>query len=66
MFAGLSSSIGLVRAGKLKALATTGAKRSAVAANLPTVIEGGLPGFEATSWFGAMFRPRRRKPSSFA
>ena len=55
MFASLPSAISFVRGGKLKALATTGAKRSAVTANLPTMIESGLPGFEETSYYGAMF-----------
>lgn len=40
------------RAGKLKALAVTGAKRSALAPELPTVAESGLPGFEGVTWFG--------------
>jgi len=40
------------KAGKLKALAVTGAKRSALAPELPTVAEAGLPGFEGGTWFG--------------
>ncbi len=40
------------RAGKIKALAVTGAKRSALAPELPTVAESGLPGFEGVTWFG--------------
>ena len=34
------------------ALAVTTAKRSAAAPELPTIAEAGLPGYEATSWFG--------------
>ncbi len=41
-----------VRAGKLKGLAVTGAKRSPLAPELPTVAESGLPGFEGVTWFG--------------
>jgi tripartite-type tricarboxylate transporter receptor subunit TctC len=41
-----------VRAGKLRALAQSGAKRSAVAPDLPTVAEAGVPGYEVTVWFG--------------
>jgi tripartite-type tricarboxylate transporter receptor subunit TctC len=41
-----------VRAGKLKALAVTSAKRAAIAPQLPTMAEAGLPGFEAQSWYG--------------
>ncbi len=41
-----------VKAGKLRALAVTGAKRSPLAPNLPTVAESGLPGFEVAAWVG--------------
>jgi tripartite-type tricarboxylate transporter receptor subunit TctC len=41
-----------VRAGKLRALAVTSAKRSAGMPDLPTVAESGFPGFDASSWFG--------------
>lgn len=41
-----------VRAGKVRALAITSAKRSPVAPELPTVAESGLPGFEVVGWFG--------------
>jgi tripartite-type tricarboxylate transporter receptor subunit TctC len=40
-----------VEAGKLRALATTGAKRTATMPNVPTVAESGYPGFEATNWY---------------
>jgi tripartite-type tricarboxylate transporter receptor subunit TctC len=43
-----------VREGKLVALASTEAKRAAVAPDLPTMEEAGLPGFEAGLWFGLM------------
>ena len=43
-----------VRSGKLKALAVTTAKRSAAVPELPTVAESGLPGYEATAWFGVL------------
>ena len=42
-----------VRAGRLRALAVTSAKRIALAPELPTVAEAALPGFEATQWWGA-------------
>lgn len=41
-----------VKSGRLRALATTGARRSAVSPDLPTVAESGLPGYEASSWYG--------------
>jgi tripartite-type tricarboxylate transporter receptor subunit TctC len=40
-----------IEAGKLVALATTGAKRTALMPNVPTVAEQGYPGFEATNWY---------------
>ncbi|MBN9050249.1 MAG: tripartite tricarboxylate transporter substrate binding protein [Rhizobiales bacterium] len=46
-----------VESGKLRALAITSMKRSAVAPNIPTVAELGYPGFEALAWF-ALFAPR--------
>jgi tripartite-type tricarboxylate transporter receptor subunit TctC len=40
-----------IEAGKLRALATTGARRTATMPNVPTVAESGYPGFEATNWY---------------
>ncbi len=42
----------LVKSGKVKALAVTGAKRSALMPDLPTVAESGYRDFESTNWFG--------------
>ena len=42
----------MVKSGKVKALAVTGAKRSVLVPDLPTVAESGNPGFESTNWFG--------------
>jgi tripartite-type tricarboxylate transporter receptor subunit TctC len=42
----------LTRAGKLRALAVTGARRSPAAPDVPTVIEAGLPGYTSTNWYG--------------
>ena len=47
---------GALDGGRLRALATTGAQRSPGFANLPTVAEAGVAGFEATAWFG-LFAP---------
>ena len=53
MFASLSSSIPLIKAGKLKAFAVTGAQRSPSIPELPTVADAaGLPGYAAAAWFG--------------
>lgn len=43
-----------VRSGALRALAVTGAKRSVVMPELPTISEAGVPGFQAAGWFGVL------------
>jgi tripartite-type tricarboxylate transporter receptor subunit TctC len=52
MFANLSAVMGNIKAGTLRALAVTSAKRSPSAPDIPTVAETGLPGFESETWFG--------------
>ena len=47
-----------VRAGRLRALGVTSKTRSAAVPEIPTVAEGGVPGFEAVAWFG-LFAPAR-------
>jgi tripartite-type tricarboxylate transporter receptor subunit TctC len=42
------------RAGKLRALGVTSAKRSSLAPELPTVAEAGVPGYEAITWYGVL------------
>jgi tripartite-type tricarboxylate transporter receptor subunit TctC len=50
MFANASDVMSYVRAGRLRALAVTSAKRSEVLPDLPTVAEGGLAGFDVSTW----------------
>jgi len=50
----LPSVVQLVKADRLRLLAVTGAKRSSAMPDVPTVAESGLPGFEASNWFGLM------------
>jgi tripartite-type tricarboxylate transporter receptor subunit TctC len=52
MFDNLASSLTQVKAGKIRALAVTTAQRSALAPELPTIAESGLPGFDINTWFG--------------
>jgi tripartite-type tricarboxylate transporter receptor subunit TctC len=54
MFAPAQTVMPYVHAGKLKALAVTGSKRSETLPDLPTVAESGLPGYEAVGWFGLL------------
>ncbi len=51
-FLNLPTVINIARAGKLRALATTGARRAGAAPELPTVAESGVPGFEVTTMYG--------------
>ena len=53
LFAAYPSIAGQARAGKLRAMAVTSAKRVSVAPELPTIAEAALPGFESTQWWGA-------------
>jgi tripartite-type tricarboxylate transporter receptor subunit TctC len=52
MFANMPTAIDYARAGRLRALAVTGAQRAPAAPDLPTVAEAGVPGFEVTTWTG--------------
>ncbi len=45
-----------IKAGKVRAIAVTGLKRSALFADLPTIAESGLPGYNASGWYG-LFAP---------
>ena len=54
MFATSASVIPYMKAGRLRALAVTTARRSPSVPDLPTVWEAGLPGFEATTWHGVV------------
>jgi tripartite-type tricarboxylate transporter receptor subunit TctC len=54
MFLPIHVALPHVRSGKLKALAVTGAKRSAATPEFPTMQEAGVPGFVVESWYGLM------------
>jgi tripartite-type tricarboxylate transporter receptor subunit TctC len=50
----VASSTAQIKAGKLKALATTGPRRLSVLPDLPTVAESGYPGYQSTAWLGLL------------
>jgi tripartite-type tricarboxylate transporter receptor subunit TctC len=50
----LSTLIPHVRSGRMRAIAVTGARRSSLLPQTPTVAESGVPGFEASGWFGVL------------
>jgi tripartite-type tricarboxylate transporter receptor subunit TctC len=52
MFDTIPSAVSQVKSGKLRALGVTGAKRSPLFPEVPTIAEAGLPGFEVVSWYG--------------
>ena len=54
MFDNLPPSLPQIKAGKLRALAVTSLTRAPAIPDVPTVAEAGLPGFEASSWFGIL------------
>jgi tripartite-type tricarboxylate transporter receptor subunit TctC len=60
-FATPISSISQIRAGKAKAVATTGSKRAALMPDVPTVAESGYPGYEALNWYGFLGPARMPK-----
>jgi tripartite-type tricarboxylate transporter receptor subunit TctC len=54
MFDNMPSSLPHVKAGKLRALGVTSAKRSPALPEVPTIAEAGVLGYDATSWFGIL------------
>lgn len=52
----MNSALPFIRAGRVRAIAVTSAKRSGALPEMPTIIEQGVPGFDSGSWFG-MFAP---------
>ena len=58
IFASPSTALQHVKAGKIRALAVTTAKRSVIVPDLPTIAESGVPGFDVNNWYG-MAAPAR-------
>jgi tripartite-type tricarboxylate transporter receptor subunit TctC len=64
-FPTLPSAMPYVKNGTLRALGVTSAKRSPSAPDIPTIAEAGLPGYEATSWYGVV-APAKTPPAIVA
>jgi tripartite-type tricarboxylate transporter receptor subunit TctC len=62
MYSGFSSTLAHIKAGKLRALAVTGPKRSPALSEVPTIAEQGFPGVEATAWYGVLAPAGTPKP----
>jgi tripartite-type tricarboxylate transporter receptor subunit TctC len=62
VFATAETAVPQVKAGKIRALGVTTAKRSALLPDLPTIAEGGLPGYEANNWYG-LLAPAKTPPA---
>ncbi len=58
----ITSSVQMVKAGKLQALAITGARRSPLLPDVPTMAEAGLPGYEFTAWY-LLLAPAKTPPA---
>ena len=54
MFDAIPTMVEQVKGGRVKAIATSGRTRSAIMADVPTLAEAGVPGYEATIWLGVM------------
>jgi tripartite-type tricarboxylate transporter receptor subunit TctC len=61
-FPTISAGITHARAGRLRALAVTTAKRSPAAPDIPTIAEAALPGFEASNWYGVIVQAKTPPP----
>jgi tripartite-type tricarboxylate transporter receptor subunit TctC len=62
---GVSTVMPHIHAGRLRALATTGAKRSSLLPQVPTIAESGFPRFEASAWYG-LLAPARTPQTAIA
>jgi tripartite-type tricarboxylate transporter receptor subunit TctC len=65
IFPTMPSAMPFIKSGKLRPIAVTSAKRSPAAPDIPTIAESGLPGYEATSWYGIL-APARTPPQIVA
>jgi tripartite-type tricarboxylate transporter receptor subunit TctC len=62
MIAPLTSALVHVKANRLRALGASGARRSTMLPDLPTIAEAGVPGYEYTTWYGMLAPAATPKP----
>jgi tripartite-type tricarboxylate transporter receptor subunit TctC len=62
LFLSLPGSLPQIRAGRVRALAVTSLQRVAAAPDIPTVVEAGIAGYEASSWNGLLAPAATPKP----
>jgi tripartite-type tricarboxylate transporter receptor subunit TctC len=62
VFADVSTTLPQIRAGKVKGFGVSSAQRSALAPDLPTMIEAGVPGYDLTAWFAAFVPAKTPQP----
>jgi tripartite-type tricarboxylate transporter receptor subunit TctC len=62
VFADVSTTLPQIRAGKVKGFGVSSAQRSALAPDLPTMVEEGVPGYDLTAWFAAFVPAKTPKP----
>ncbi|MDB5812700.1 MAG: uncharacterized protein JWN94_4822 [Betaproteobacteria bacterium] len=60
-FAGIAGAMPLIRSGRLRPIAVTGAKRWQTLPEVPTIADSGVPGYESSNWY-AMFAPLKMPP----
>ncbi len=62
VFATAASAVPQIKSGKIRGIAVTTIKRSALMPNLPTIAEAGLPGFDANNWYGLLAPAKTPRP----
>jgi len=62
VFATAASAVPQIKAGRIKGLAVTTGKRSALMPELPTISEAGLAGFDANNWYGLLAPAKTPRP----
>jgi tripartite-type tricarboxylate transporter receptor subunit TctC len=62
VFSSAPTAVPQVKAGKIRGLAVTTARRSVILPELPTISESGLPGFEADNWYGVVTTMKTPRP----